>query len=181
MPLGGGQTAGVSSEQLSGIERGLAVISQKLESIESMYKSLENLQIADRLQKLEERVANLEKRPAGAANRTQGSNSQAKRAVSSASAGTVKRNTPRVEGFLVYPGTEAASSNSRPAPVAAHGGYEQHREYVLQAVIPGRMWVRTQDGASLTYEVGETLPNGAKVLRIDPDQGRVQTSKGVLE
>lgn len=55
------------------------------------------------------------------------------------------------------------------------------REYILQAVIPGRIWVKMSDGSSKTFEEGETMPDGSKILKIDAEKGIVKMNNGILE
>jgi intracellular multiplication protein IcmG len=50
--------------------------------------------------------------------------------------------------------------------------------YSLQAVIPGRAWLITNNGASLTVREGTLIQGYGIVKLIDPQQGRVITSSG---
>lgn len=54
------------------------------------------------------------------------------------------------------------------------------KRYFVDAVIPGRAWLKGADGSTLTVTVGDTLPGYGKVLSINPYSGQVVTSKGVL-
>lgn len=60
--------------------------------------------------------------------------------------------------------SSSASSSSR-------GSYG----YDIQAVLPGRAWVKNPNGTTTTYSVGDMLPNGNKVGKIDPDGGIVDS------
>lgn len=64
----------------------------------------------------------------------------------------------------------------------------QHRDrgerrvirYYIQAVIPGRAWIVSQDGDTLTVREGSRVPGYGMVRLIDPNQGRVLTSSGLV-
>lgn len=51
----------------------------------------------------------------------------------------------------------------------------------LQAMLPDRVWVKNSDGTTSTASVGDKLPNGAKILKIDTNNHKVVTDLGVLE
>lgn len=52
------------------------------------------------------------------------------------------------------------------------------KKYSVQAVIPGRAWLISTDGATLTVSEGTNIPGYGTVKLIDPQQGRVLTSSG---
>ena len=52
--------------------------------------------------------------------------------------------------------------------------------YQLVAIMQDRAWVKQADGSMQTVQEGEVLPNGAKVLKIDPKKDEVRTSLGIL-
>jgi len=52
--------------------------------------------------------------------------------------------------------------------------------YSLQAVIPGRAWLITNNGATLTVREGTSIAGYGTVKLIDPQQGRVITSSGKI-
>lgn len=49
----------------------------------------------------------------------------------------------------------------------------------IHAIIPGRAWIRTQDGKTLSITEGDMLSQYGKVLKIDAPTGIVVTSSGV--
>ncbi len=53
------------------------------------------------------------------------------------------------------------------------------KQYFVQAVVPGRAWLRGADGTARTISIGETLPGYGKIRTIDPYSGTVTTSTGV--
>lgn len=127
---------------------------------------------------LQERVALLEKQ------RTvvQETKPVVKKAVSSKKATVKKAYKPKNSVRLVSDdsygdrvGVRSSSnksvrSSSHKTSSAAPSGY------TLQAVLPGRAWVKKSDGTTVTYSVGDTLPNGNKVGKIDPDGGIFDSS-----
>ncbi|MBI2790824.1 MAG: hypothetical protein HYX61_02600 [Gammaproteobacteria bacterium] len=49
----------------------------------------------------------------------------------------------------------------------------------VHAIIPGRAWIRTADGKTITITEGDTVGEYGKVLKIDAPNGVVLTSSGV--
>lgn len=70
----------------------------------------------------------------------------------------------------------------RSAPAVKHKARHVVRTpaptYYIQAVIPGRAWLMTRNGKSVTVREGTTLPGYGVVQMIDAVQGRVMTSSG---
>ncbi|WP_133127909.1 type IVB secretion system protein IcmG/DotF [Legionella nagasakiensis] len=52
------------------------------------------------------------------------------------------------------------------------------KKYYVQAVIPGRAWLISSNGTTLTVREGSIIPGYGIVKLIDPNQGRVTTSTG---
>lgn len=52
---------------------------------------------------------------------------------------------------------------------------------IVEAVIPGRAWVRNQDGVLMVIEVGDEIPGVGKVTRIDAREGQVATTTQVFK
>lgn len=52
--------------------------------------------------------------------------------------------------------------------------------YYIQAVIPGRAWLVDDNGNTLTVREGSHIPGYGRVRLIDPNQGRVMTSSGMI-
>jgi intracellular multiplication protein IcmG len=50
--------------------------------------------------------------------------------------------------------------------------------YQVQALVPGRAWLKGTDGSTLTVSRGDNLPNYGTVDRVDVGQGLVVTSSG---
>lgn len=61
----------------------------------------------------------------------------------------------------------SSSSSSSHKSVSSNGSHG----YTIQAVLPGRAWVKNPNGTTSTYSIGDTLPTGNKVGKIDPDGG----------
>ncbi len=53
-------------------------------------------------------------------------------------------------------------------------------KYNIQAIIPGRAWLIAKNGATLTVREGTDIAGYGMVKLIDPNQGRVITSSGVV-
>lgn len=54
------------------------------------------------------------------------------------------------------------------------------KKYYIQAVIPGRAWLISQNGTTLTVREGTVIPGYGTVKVIDPLQGRITTSSGQI-
>lgn len=50
--------------------------------------------------------------------------------------------------------------------------------YFIQAVIPGRAWLKSEKRSTITVSIGTRLPGYGVITRIDPQRGRVMTSSG---
>lgn len=71
-----------------------------------------------------------------------------------------------------------AKKRSMPGRKMNGVGHEGPQIYSLQAVIPGRAWIMSNNGATLTVREGTTIAGYGVVKLIDPQQGRVVTSSG---
>lgn len=74
--------------------------------------------------------------------------------------------TPRLAGGAFEVGT--AEIFERPEPIY---------EIVVQAVIPGRAWLRDVKGRLLTVQVGDQIPGYGTVISIDAHKGIVRTNE----
>jgi len=52
--------------------------------------------------------------------------------------------------------------------------------YYVKALVPGRAWLATQDGGTITVSLGNNLPGYGTVEVIDPNQGTLITSTGAI-
>jgi len=53
------------------------------------------------------------------------------------------------------------------------------KRYYVEAVIPGRVWLRGADGTTMTVAVNDEISGYGKVTSIDPYSGIVTTSSGI--
>lgn len=53
-------------------------------------------------------------------------------------------------------------------------------QYTVYAIIPGRAWLRSHDGKTITVSEGDTIKEYGKVLKIDAGEGIVVTSSGIM-
>lgn len=56
----------------------------------------------------------------------------------------------------------------------------QNQYYYVEAVIPGRAWLKAADGTTLTVSPGEVVPKYGRVTSINPDNGTVATTSGKI-
>jgi len=54
------------------------------------------------------------------------------------------------------------------------------KSYFVDAVIPGRAWLKGADGSTITVTVGETIPGYGKVTMINAYSGVVRTTSGTI-
>lgn len=52
--------------------------------------------------------------------------------------------------------------------------------YYVRAIIPGRVWLTTQEGSTLTLGVGDKLAGYGLIDSINPDQGTITLSSGAI-
>lgn len=52
--------------------------------------------------------------------------------------------------------------------------------YFVHAIVPGRAWLSTQSGSTVTVSVGANLPGYGTVVLVDPNQGTITTSTGAI-
>lgn len=53
------------------------------------------------------------------------------------------------------------------------------RNYLVQAIIPGRAWLKANNGQIITVGMGDSIPGFGRVVLIDPQNGVVQTDAGL--
>lgn len=73
-----------------------------------------------------------------------------------------------------------AANRARKAGQAAATSKTPHpsQTMTIHAIIPGRVWLRTQDGKTISASEGDMLSQYGKVLKIDAATGTVLTSSG---
>jgi len=72
-----------------------------------------------------------------------------------------------------------ATSNEGPSeapPVRYQGG--EKSSYNVQAIIPGRAWLRSESGETVTVAEGDTIKSLGRVTKIDPYDGVVEINTG---
>lgn len=52
--------------------------------------------------------------------------------------------------------------------------------YFVRAIVPGRAWLSTQSGSTVTVSAGANLPGYGTVVLVDPNQGTITTSTGAI-
>jgi intracellular multiplication protein IcmG len=62
--------------------------------------------------------------------------------------------------------------------VSRHGSANPSDSYSIQALIPGRAWLISSSGSSMTVREGSIIPGYGAVKLIDVERGRVLTSSG---
>lgn len=175
------------------IEWVLGEMSKKMDAMNETLKNFDGVKIENRLQTLEERIAALEggrkapkavtkaveKAPAVASN-ANGEAAPAEKKVTHVRRVARQQSKPAVEKADNSTLFTKASASSESVGVESTT-VRTSREFVLQSVIPGRLWIKLPDGTSRTFGSGETLPDGSKVVKIEADKNRVQTSAGLLQ
>lgn len=76
---------------------------------------------------------------------------------------------------LISDGSDYGSRPARQKAVThksvSHVSSRAGSGYELQAIVPGKAWVKRPNGTTAVYGIGDTLPNGNKVGKIDPNTG----------
>ncbi len=85
--------------------------------------------------------------------------------------------SPMAENTSVtLPGSPSASAQNAPV-LQGQGGYKSN--YTVQAIIPGRAWLRTEGGETITVAEGDMLKSLGRVTKIDPYDGTILIDTGV--
>lgn len=72
------------------------------------------------------------------------------------------------------------ASKSPTVPVTSTGStLPPARSYIVQAIIPGRAWLKANNGQIITVSLGDLIPGFGRVTLIDPQNGFVQTDAGL--
>lgn len=80
---------------------------------------------------------------------------------------------------LVQALTHQTQSMEAPAPLPPEQpSFEQRVSYNVQAIIPGRAWLRSDNGDTLTVAEGDMIKSLGRVTRIDPYDGVVEINTG---
>lgn len=74
--------------------------------------------------------------------------------------------------------TELAATKIKDNVLPPSTKHDDKPEYIVQAIIPGRAWLRGNNNETITVAVGEILPNLGRVVKIDPYNGNVQINNG---
>lgn len=53
-------------------------------------------------------------------------------------------------------------------------------KYTIAAIVPGRVWLRSENGDEFTATVGDDLGDLGVIIKIEPHYGRVKTSSGIV-
>jgi len=71
-----------------------------------------------------------------------------------------------------------SSNNSAPVIATASSAELPKMAYNVQAIIPGRAWLKSENGETLTVAEGDVIKNLGRVTKIDPYDGVVEINTG---
>jgi intracellular multiplication protein IcmG len=75
--------------------------------------------------------------------------------------------------------TQAPRAVVRKSPVVHRRGPTRPSvTYSIKAIIPGRAWLMSSNGSTITVSEGSAVPGYGVIKLIDPDQGKILTSSG---
>jgi hypothetical protein len=84
-----------------------------------------------------------------------------------------------LQGSSGSPGAGIMDERAIPAaPVAAMKVMEPKGVYTVQAIIPGRAWLKSESGETVTVAEGDILKNYGRITKIDPYDGVVDIDTG---
>lgn len=72
----------------------------------------------------------------------------------------------------------AEANNSVTLPPVSGTETSAKPGYTVQAIIPGRAWLRSENGETITVAEGDVLKNTGRVTKIDPYDGTIQIDTG---
>lgn len=88
---------------------------------------------------------------------------------------TVSQNIQKIQSRQAREQAQKAAGHRREQKTV-----RQHKHYFVDAVIPGRAWLKGEDGTTVTVAVGDKLPGYGTITEINPYSGVVMTSKGAI-
>jgi len=133
-------------------------------------------------QMIESKLKDLEKQAKSADDRMQSMEDQLNK---------INRSLQRLSGSIHSMSRKVHRARPRPgtAPMTTREAYHQETrhlraasqpaaQYYVQAVIPGRAWLKDPKGATITVGRGDSVPGYGRVEFIEPNSGTVITSSG---
>src|SRR3990167_1827300 len=86
---------------------------------------------------------------------------------------------------LTRGGSQASANSAATTPAAAQQAMPAQPQvseikvtYSVQAIIPGRAWLRSENGETVTVAEGDTIKDLGRVTKIDPYDGVVEVNMG---
>jgi hypothetical protein len=76
------------------------------------------------------------------------------------------------------PNAAYPNNGANPGPTSQLAQPEAKSPYNVQAIIPGRAWLRAENGETLTVTEGDLIKDLGRVSKIDPYDGVVEINTG---
>jgi hypothetical protein len=76
------------------------------------------------------------------------------------------------------PNRATSMPGGTPAQVMMQSSSEPKAAYTVQAIIPGRAWLKSEGGETVTVAEGDTLKGYGRIMKIDPYDGVVELDIG---
>ncbi len=144
--------------ELAGVNQKLATVTQQNAKLQTEYKQKlsdyeeQNSELQNKVQALNARIAGLETTLA-----------HIDQSMQSARAAATREATAVVQ-------VPAQGAEARPV--------EPRVSYMVQAIIPGRAWLKSESGETVTVAEGDTLKGYGRIMKIDPYDGLVELDVG---
>lgn len=127
--------------------------------------------VSDNVNRLSQEVAELKTRRASPAPAVKRPTPVPKKPVRRPERAPVSVETSSEEAILEEP-----TRSAPPKPTHSN----RKSEFVIHAIIPGRVWLRAPDGSTFTASTGDVIPGYGKAMVIDAPSASVVTSSGVV-
>jgi len=147
----------------SSVTKDIAQLRQGMTAMETLKKQQSDTQTS--LQGFHQKISSIDERMNNLQNLTQGMANQVKKVQQ------IQQKQQQANQAVI-----ARRARARAARISQ---FRRQKSYFVQAVIPGRAWLRGADGSAITITKGDKIPGYGQVVAIDPYSGVVAMSSGM--
>jgi len=132
--------------------------------------------LAQQIQSNDARVTNIERSIANVESQMSKVNNALQAIVAAASSETPQQRSPSLQ----HTAPQVSNNNDTKVTYQTASSSRTHQSnvYYIQAIIPGRAWLKNEDGQTITVTYGDAIAGLGKVNKIDAENGVVITSSG---
>ena len=177
LPMGGQQTAQLDEQTQKTISALVAQNKQLAQTVHDMQMALTRAgdkynNLAQQIQSSDARITNMERSIAQVEGQMSKVDNALQAIVSAATA--TSEPSSMTSNYASNTNSYGGVRTTYQAPKQS----DSANVYYIQAIIPGRAWIRTSNGQTITVAYGDELAGLGKVTKIDAENGVVITSSG---